>query len=379
MALTGAFDMRVVNVGDGACSVFTAPPGASCRDVMVLDCGGSSTSGMPEAATLARVLGPDIECLTTLVVSHFDRDHWAGLKALALYFAAYDSARGTFHEPRLIYPAMPRGIEDLGSTIMALITLDASNGMRALDLQQQWHALGYRLPPCALRKGDELDAGGRVWDVLWPPEHVAPGFLGEVKTALDEVKAIADTLARAGDIALKEALQQAHELWPSPDPGLDEAPDDPSMTFRDEVSLSADGEESTGHERNNQEDPDKATEWSFADIAAGDLKERLRIVAKKLQRSNNRLSLVMHTRDRDVLTLGDCEGSALKHVLPTLEATYPVMLAPHHGSHRTAGLPGSDLCVAQAGPHRDAGFAAHANAHHGAYCVTTHGTGRDVL
>lgn len=371
--------MRVVNVGDGACAVFTAPPGAPCRDVMVLDCGGSSKNGIPEAAILARVLGPDMECLTTLVVSHFDRDHWAGLKALASHFAAHDLEEGAFHWPELIYPAMPRGIEDLGSTIMALITLDASRGMRALDLQQHWHHFGYGLAPRTLRSGNELHAGGRVWDVLWPPEYVAPTFLGEVKAALDEVRAIADTLALSGDIALKEVLQQAHELWPSPDPELDRSLDDPSVDFFTELALSTDDDEPTGHERKNQEAPHNVTEWAFGDMAPGDLRERLRIVAKKLQRYNNRLSLVMHTRDRTVLTLGDCEGHALTHVLPKLEATYPVMLAPHHGSHRTDGLPGSDLCVAQAGRHRDAGFAAHAKAHHGAYCVTTHGINRDVL
>lgn len=71
--------MEVLNVGDGACSRVHAGP-----SLAVLDCGSwGSTSGRAPANVLASALGARLADLDTLIVSHFDADHWKGLHHLA--------------------------------------------------------------------------------------------------------------------------------------------------------------------------------------------------------------------------------------------------------------------------------------------------------
>lgn len=77
--------VTVVDVGDGACTVLRcACVGESCYcPTSVVDCG--TWRGRPAQATdrLINVLGTDgMTRLNTLIVTHFDADHWEGLRLL---------------------------------------------------------------------------------------------------------------------------------------------------------------------------------------------------------------------------------------------------------------------------------------------------------
>lgn len=98
----------------------------------MLDCGVWQGSAKTAAETLIAALGSDIERLDALIVSHFDADHWEGLKYLA--HALPDP--GSKRPMTLYYAGLPFGAEELPDVGVAqLLTLQGS-GVRAVELQQ---------------------------------------------------------------------------------------------------------------------------------------------------------------------------------------------------------------------------------------------------
>ena len=73
-------DITVLDVGDGACSVLRDEDPVATA---VIDCGSNNKGMRTAAAALAATLGaPGLASLDGLVVTHYDHDHWLGLRLL---------------------------------------------------------------------------------------------------------------------------------------------------------------------------------------------------------------------------------------------------------------------------------------------------------
>src|SRR5688500_7147831 len=129
--------VTVVDVGDGACTVLRCSClGQECNcEVAVLDCGAYKASSRPAMEALRAVLGRDgVKRLQTIVVSHFDADHWAGLQLLG---AEVPSAR-LAPRVRIVYPRLPDLAPDTFAAERALFATVKGTGVRSLDLVNTW-------------------------------------------------------------------------------------------------------------------------------------------------------------------------------------------------------------------------------------------------
>jgi hypothetical protein len=354
--------VQVLNVGDGACTI-----ARSDRDdrLTIIDCGTTTPaiSGNP-AATVRQALGLNLANLDTMVVTHFDADHWHGFRDLApMYKEAIERAKNPPPPPKLIYAGMPRQVRKLVPAIHAFQALGSDSGVRPLDLREAWSATGVRLKTEVLFRGHTFQASGYFWDVLWPPRHLPDSVSSWIQSALDDVQELAKDMADKGDSSLNENLQEAYEIWSGLEPKQDE-----------------------DREYREDESPSSEELWDFPalEIRQSDLKSRppggtpagpygrlperhaksfqtrFAKISKRLAAANNYLSLVV-AQDRRFISFGDIKLNALTALL-RLEAEkndprgnhYCISLAPHHGSHsipaRAIDLyPTACLCISQSG------------------------------
>src|SRR6266511_489375 len=106
--------ITVVDVGDGACTILR--PGSllefpSCdpnSDLTVIDCGTYLASPDHACNRLMAVLGGFFARVTTIVVTHFDADHYLGLMRLA---ELMETRGQSFDAVQLIAPRPPDGAE----------------------------------------------------------------------------------------------------------------------------------------------------------------------------------------------------------------------------------------------------------------------------
>lgn len=291
----------VVAVGDGACSVVRGWPRS---DVMLIDCGTAGNCGVSASETLAFELGWDVLGIDTVVVTHFDADHWRGLRELPTHWAGRP-----LREVEFRYPAFLPG--DAGQIQLAYVALQARHLsgplFGALDLMGSWERAGVTVTRRPSIRGDWFIGGGSAWRVHWPPAddgRFTPRTRKRMRALAGEVRGVAETVSE-----FRKALEAVQLAWLSDD--IDAIYDDHplNMITGEEVGAAL---------------VDELGEVEFDRFA------------KRVRKFTNELSMV-HSNDR-IANFGDCEKAGLEALIameatePTLQKSYPVILAPHHGT-----------------------------------------------
>ncbi|WP_241680825.1 MBL fold metallo-hydrolase [Pseudactinotalea suaedae] len=189
--------LSVLNVGDGACSVIADNEG----EHLVLDCGSWRSGGALQAQILAYSLGRRLSKVTTLVVSHFDADHWKGLRALP-------TVAQRAHLPKQIairYPGLSRVGRETTAAFMALRMVDDGVSLRAQDLIGAWRPVA-EVDAQPMFAGEQLELGDQTFDVVWPPRILPDSWSRAARRTLEELSALAEDLPE-----LKRALNEAYE------------------------------------------------------------------------------------------------------------------------------------------------------------------------
>lgn len=189
--------LTVLNVGDGASAVATLPGGEG----MVLDCGSWRSDGSLPAQVLASALGRGLSQVSTLVVSHFDADHWKGLQALP-------SVVPRSHLPRQVairYPGLSSTGRATIAAAIALRTIGEGVSLRAQDLIAAWTPVA-AVDAQPLFAGDHLMFGTDRFDVVWPPRILPQAWSRAASRTLKELQDLADQMP-----APRDALDEAYE------------------------------------------------------------------------------------------------------------------------------------------------------------------------
>lgn len=308
-------DLHVLDVGDGACSVLID------ASVMVVDC-GSGRGGRAEhsAGVLGAALDEGSALIDTVVITHFDADHWKGLWALPEKWSQRP-AEVTIYYPYLL-PSDPGLVQ--ASFLVTEAATAQTPVTAALDIINTWTAAGVRVHPRALARGDRFRGAGKEWTVHWPPRNVRP-FTPKTQAVIEALAEEIRRVASENDV-FADAIRRVQSAWFEQGDGND-------------------GEERLGPDvADNRDMSDTMTE--SAAPTAGDVITSLQKqlgtrgwtdLRGRIRKYNNALSLV-HTTD-SMANFGDCEGAGLTALLsmqglanPTFSIAYPVILAPHHGT-----------------------------------------------
>lgn len=193
--------VQVVNVGDGACTVVRGH-----GQTMVIDCGALHDKGDRSASRLISAIGIDPEHLSTIVVSHFDADHWNGLERVP------DLVTPSSLPVRLIYPRHPAAAAGLRQMLVAVLAaMNVSPHGNAIKLEDAWRRSFPNLTKHALVRGDRFEAAGRRWSVHWPPQHVDDTWSKKFATVRADVERLS-----VDNATLRDALERAFGA-PEPD------------------------------------------------------------------------------------------------------------------------------------------------------------------
>lgn len=300
---------EVINVGDGACSIYTGE-----REVMVTDCGsGPSGNGRWSAFQLYGALAKQTPKLKTIAVTHFDRDHWHGLAAYPTLVTSLAHIalpkKVVFHTPR--FPRAAQTVPVVHLALEAAFTASAGPLSAALDLFGQWRRAGVHVSHRPVARGDTFNGADETWTCHWPPRDLTP-FPTRTRNVLTDLNEELEGLA-AQVPEVKEAIDVVYGTGWFPDQADDSA---------EPVTSKLTGNQLIG--AINQSNP-------TLDVSK---------LMAKLRRYNNAMSLVHDVRDR-LVNFGDCEGVGLSSLLrlqaPSantlrLAHDYTVLLAPHHGT-----------------------------------------------
>jgi hypothetical protein len=341
----------VLNVGDGACSVVRGQTPLWPGEISIIDCGSWRSDGSSQAQQVSAALGQSLGRLKTIIVTHFDADHWWGLRSLAPHFARARADISETAEVQVLFPRMPDVARRLPAATLALITSVGGTGVRAMELLNAWEAVA-NVQRRALSRDDQFWASGELWHVHWPPAALPSAASRSVERALQDLEQLADNMAESGAPTLRKNLDEAYG---SRDFFSPEANDE--LRFEDSPS----GERPSLVEDLDFVGDDDDTPSGLGgqhSLLADDLvivpeqfRERFRDVARRVGRANNYLSLVFESDGGQLLVLGDIQGWALRVVTHQLDNIYGMVLAPHHGTKPLPGdFPPVHLCVAQAGP-----------------------------
>ncbi|WP_229403320.1 MBL fold metallo-hydrolase [Micromonospora okii] len=358
----------VVDVGDGACTIIRTPHDG--RDtVTVVDCGSNSISADEACDRLLDALDGRPERIDTIVVTHFDADHYLGFVRLAERM----SVRGQrFDALRLISPRPPESEPRFAAAYLAMAL--TVTGVRSLDLavglEQVTRGGQFRYAP--LCRGSSFLAGGRGYEVLWPLAVLPKTVTRQVRRAVHGFEELAEALADRGNTVLRDNFEAARQG------GWLHGPDDETQRWTMRGDPFVDGEPIS-------EDLDDSDEGSGLHIdrlnLPDDLRHAFREVWDEMRRANNNMSLVFEDAEPGRLVVfGDAGPPVLSWLAKTdlNPAHYALMLAPHHG---TQYLPPplrvtADLCVAQNGSKRGHLWERHRGTHdnHGRCVSSTSGT-----
>lgn len=346
--------LTAVDVGDGACSVLVGDDMFRMfPEVGVVDCGCFGEPHERAAQKLADTLGPRVNQLRSIVVSHLDADHWEGFRYLPFHVTPMLPSLDVY------VPAVP---VRLSTALRAFVTPRSEDGSVTSLLRRSLIRLlqpGHSPRVIPTVECDVVVAGGMELDVLWPPRRLGP----EMQRAVDGAVAAVDTLAGR----LREAGSD----------GLTRALDDLRSGEGEQDFPEPDGSENTGgFGPHVLEGVDEAV--------FGSLRQRAVRVFRRVREVNNDLSLILLARDNSVLLPGDAGETVLRHVLGRPEVArrtrdLQVMLAPGHGSRGTTAdaLPPARLCITQTGPrHRARWRAHHLGRHSESGCVCLSGLHR---
>lgn len=361
--------IEVINVGDGACTAVSVAH--ESRALTLVDCGSHPRSNVvtPPDAAAALHLGGRLADLTTIVVTHFDIDHWGGFLGLA---KEYQSRQPSKTRPlRLLYPGLPTGWATADNNLesqlrAALMTFRSfisgrdTEPVNLITLKRTWQEAA-SVTHTPLYRGDRFIANGASWVVHWPPRRVDTARGKIYETWLDALKSLADRMAadpEGPNPTLSEQLDEAYAQW--------------REFQRDDLEQV--GPEETEHEHlspavmddvNDELDDDlpkrvdqrPQREWTFDHIPAK-YREEVQKLSDGMRGIDNYLSLVVSSENA-FISFGDIEKSALGELLKRglVEPAhihggwYGLMLAPHHGSHPNYArrLPEAGFCVSQNG------------------------------
>lgn len=322
----------VVNVGDGACTVVRR-----LGETMVMDCGSwNAADGKVPTILLRATLGALAPIPSTVVVTHFDLDHWMGLKAFA------DASSIGSESVRLIYPRFPSQAKPAQAALLAYQILHLTAPERsALDLFNAWASKSASLSRTAAHAGDTFAAVGTSWNVLWPPRTLTANVSKEFGRVAKESQDLANMYE-----PLARALEWTYE----------------SQMFTDderENDLHGDDNSAVGEDAPHLAGYDLFDAYGAADFAdaPADLQKRLLKNRADVQNINNELSRVVEEAHGRLLNLGDVQGWGLNELIrrDSMRGCYGTILAPHHGTQvpgvRTSPyFPWSDRVIAQNGP-----------------------------
>ncbi|MFB2583334.1 MBL fold metallo-hydrolase [Herbiconiux liukaitaii] len=340
--------IETINVGDGACAV--ASDTDKTTDLTMIDCGRWRRGDRDAASRAANYLGERLGEVTTLVVTHFDRDHWGGLLELA---ATHETRRPNNSPPvEIRIPGMPDTFAaDLRAGMLALISSRDGTPVNAIELLDAWQATNIGVRQTVQYAGDEFEANGLEWKVLWPPHQIPPEMGSRIITWLKDLNQLAHEMESAGHGKLLDDLRRAYAEVERFDTAVDRkepCPDAPTWSSLPETRIAE--HTADDHPRLDTVEPVPAdTEFVSAPAA---FKKDLAKLAARMGALDNALSLVIATKAGDFINFGDIEGDALEALLLSgkVESEYPVMFAPHHGTHEAPYLlPKSGVCISQNG------------------------------
>lgn len=307
-------EVKVVDVGDGACSVYTGE-----NSLMVTDCGeGSSGKAVSSAGKLDRIVGRDSDRIQTIVVTHFDADHWKGLKAYPGVLQKKNQWRVLPTHVDFRIPRFPRAASKLPLAQLVLEAAFAKNTGTlgaALDLFGAWRSAGVQVTVHPTARADTFVGAGADWTCHWPPRDITL-LPARTQTAIRKLNDDLDELASQVP-EFEEALQIANGIgW-----------------VNDDAQSEANGFTSTLTGR----------QLLFA-INTVQPTVNVGGIIRKLSTYNNAFSLVHDSVDEMgnglLVNFGDCEKVGLNSLLglqyPTqllrLATQYEYLIAPHHGT-----------------------------------------------
>ena len=354
--------LSVLDVGDGACSVLRHG-----ERVAIIDCGSNDLGADVACDRLLAALGGRPDVITTIVVTHFDTDHYAGFMRLADRMAT----RGIrFTELHLVAPRPPEEPKyvaqylALAMTVTGIRNLDLATALKNVTDEDRFFYL-----PVSRDLYPEFLAAGLRFTVRWPPVELPRRVANEVDTAMRLYGALARNLRAIENYALDNNLKRArYGDWPLLHPyDAEEASEEAESQRQRANAVDLDFEE------------DEAIS-AFPEIEALDLpeelKEQFKVAWDAFRRANNNMSIVFDDREhRNLAAFGDAGKSVLRWLAGHggLASRYHVMLAPHHG---TQCLPENfavraKLCVSQNGSRRGDLWPRHVETHHNSSSCTT--------
>ena len=359
--------LSVLPVGNGACSVIRQSRDygllGDADTVSIIDCGSGSRSGKKAAGYLeAELSSRDWDALQSLVITHWDADHWKGFQDFADSTARPVPA---IKRKLVVYsPAIPLGINPrTQAAILTFISSTSGSGVEAIDFLASWKKhFDVEFKPVA--RGNTIELAGRPCTVVWPPRNVSGTVADKAAGILKEIEDLA-----ADNPLLREALNEAYSLADGGAFGPFEGEQDGEDY---DLSEMFDGRGS------NEEDLDAMTDPFDGD---DDVNERVAlslldgqpsgtpILNKKdhgsligrARQLQNLFSLVFHdSENRSLIVYGDAPAKVVESLIPGLHDWYLVQLAPHHGTHAMPlGAPFSSFCVAQCSPSQKLAWAKH--------------------
>nr|WP_124812526.1 hypothetical protein [Micromonospora globispora] len=296
--------------------------------------------------------------MDTLVVTHFDADHWEGLRLLAenLRFLARPTMK-------LYYPRLPDRAPKVADATFAMLVTSRFSGTRPLELATALESVA-KVVRHPLARGNEFEAGQRRWEVMWPPEQLSPGLWRRLERAVREAEELAQRLDRAGFPMLRANLEEAYER---PFPGGDDTTshyetgrndgwaDDAAAWDLGQQQRQSRGVRSATGSRHRERPGKPANGVHGLDAVSSELipsefRGAFIETSKRLAAANNDISLVFHDRHSSLAVFGDASRQVLRSALRGMDSHYRVVLAPHHGTYRLpSAFPSADVCIAQAG------------------------------
>lgn len=370
--------LEILNVGDGACSVVECLC-TQCESVALIDCGERLAPASRPAQVLVEFLGNRLQFVSTLVVTHFDADHWKGLREIANSWAAARSTKPLL-PLRVIYPRLPSAQSKLPAGTLALISTAAgSSGVRAMDLLRAWESVA-EVSRMSLAAGDQFLMGCDTWEVVWPPQQLPPGLTNAVDQALQQLDDLAKRMSEEGYPGLQDNLREAYGqdfVFPSTGEEHRDVGSDMDGSLHN-LSVDLDGDWTHDSHDGLSLDSDESLSRQSRGLIPVEFVEETQTIARKLARLNNLLSLVFHNRvnmyQPRTLVLGDVEGTALRYLVKpgTFLDRYDVIIAPHHGSHGLpTGFPSARVCISQAGLSHYRNWCNHLKTHTNTSCRST--------
>lgn len=378
--------ISVLDVADGACSVLRPSRSRYPGELTVIDCGSTGISARTAMLRLLDEINFRPWEITTIVVTHFDADHYEGFLCLAEYMKCEGMQ---FPKLNLIAPRLPDAAGDYLLSYMALIT--TMSGLRSLDLVKALRDVTvknqFSYTP-VVRGGPDFSAAYSKFSVHWPPYKMPNRVAGEVQTAMDRFKELADELkarnlpdldnnlkaAREGlwantrlirsdseqidegirEDELSEEVQQVEEAKTE---GSTEQIDDGKVD--DELSKDDQKVEEMQAEADTDEDEENDNFQFSSDVnIPTDLQEKFKKAKLAFNKANNNMSIVFDDRhSRHLVVFGDAGPRVVNWISQRKELanTYEVMLAPHHGTHclPPAFATNAWICISQNGYKRE--------------------------